>query len=35
MFYIADLLKSYGADETILNKNGLTPWECLGKWGEI
>lgn len=31
MFYIADLLKKYGADESILNKNGQSPWECVTK----
>ena len=30
LFYIADILKRYGADENKLNKNGLTPWECVG-----
>ena len=33
MFYTVDLLKKYGADESILNKNGLAPWECVGKSG--
>ena len=33
MYYIADLLKKNGADESILNKNGLTPWECVGQSG--
>jgi len=28
---MVDLLKQYGADESIINKNGLTPWECVGK----
>ena len=30
-FSMVDLLKQYGADESIINKNGLTPWECVGK----
>ena len=33
-FYIADQLKKHGADETILNKKGLSPWECFGKIGD-
>ena len=33
-FYIADMLKKYGADEAILNKKGLSPWECFGKIGD-
>ena len=32
LFYIADILKRYGADESKLNKNGLTPWECVGNF---
>ena len=28
-FDIVDILISFGAREDILNKNGLTPWDCV------
>ena len=30
-FFMADLLKIYGAQEDLINKKGFSPWECLGK----
>ena len=30
-FYMADLLKKFGAVEDIINMKGFTPWESLGK----
>lgn len=30
-FEMADLLKKFGAYEDIINKKGLSPWDCLGK----
>ena len=30
-FYMADILRKYGASEVVVNKLGYTPWDCIGK----
>ena len=34
-FYMADILRKYGANEDFVNKLGYTPWDCIGKNIEI